>query len=137
MVSHKLSRAISRGLRLKCPECGLGSLFTSMFRMREHCPVCGLRFVREQGYFIGAIYLNVIATESLIFGAFLISMLAHAINEKATYAVLITLAVILPVLFSRHARSLWLCFDHLIDPVTPDANQRSLEEDLLPSRRPF
>src|SRR5262245_46479829 len=136
MLSRNFTQAISRGLRLKCPECGQGSLFVSMFRMREICPVCGLRFARERGYFIGAIYVNVIATESLIFLAFSISLVVHPVTENATYGVLITLAVVLPVLFTRHARSLWLSFDHLIDPPRPDAT-REVDEDLLSPRERF
>jgi len=26
--------------------------------MNEHCPHCGLRFEREQGYFLGAMYIS-------------------------------------------------------------------------------
>ena len=114
-----------RGLRLKCPACGLGRLYQSFFRMRDECPCCGLVFAREQGYFIGAIYLNVIATESLIFAAYLGLILARRINDQSTYTILFALALLLPVLFHRHARSLWLSLDHLLDPPhsrpgTPD-----------------
>ena len=40
--------------------------------MNAHCEYCDLIYEREQGYFIGAIYLNVIATESLLLGTLLI-----------------------------------------------------------------
>ena len=105
-----------RGLKLKCPACGLGQLYESFFRMRDECPYCGLVFAREQGYFIGAIYLNVVATESLIFATYLALILAHRITDQSTYTILFTLALLLPVLFHRHARSLWLSLDHLLDP---------------------
>ncbi len=41
-----------------CPRCRTGRIFgTSIFRifprMHERCPVCGLKFEREQGYFSG------------------------------------------------------------------------------------
>ena len=84
--------------------------------MREECPYCGLVFAREQGYFIGAIYLNVVATESLIFATYLVLILAQRSADGSTYAILFVLALLLPVVFSRHARSLWLSLDHMMDP---------------------
>jgi len=105
-----------RGLKLRCPACGLGALYKSFFAMREECPYCGLVFAREQGYFIGAIYLNVIATESLIFATYLALILAQRSAAGSTYAILFVLALLLPVVFSRHARSLWLSLDHMMDP---------------------
>ena len=46
-----------------CPRCRIGSIFrSSIFRgypsMRERCPVCQLKFEREQGYFLGAMYIS-------------------------------------------------------------------------------
>jgi hypothetical protein len=40
--------------------------------MNAQCGYCDLIYEREQGYFIGAIYLNLIGTESLLLGTFLI-----------------------------------------------------------------
>ena len=47
----------------RCPRCRSGSIFrTSIFRgfprMNERCPVCNLKFEREQGYFLGAMYIS-------------------------------------------------------------------------------
>ena len=47
-----------RGACLRCPRCGARSLFRTWFAMYERCAVCGLRFEREQGYFLGAMYIN-------------------------------------------------------------------------------
>ena len=35
-------RAVWRGMRKKCPECGVGSVFDGYTRSRDHCPHCGL-----------------------------------------------------------------------------------------------
>ena len=32
------------GLRLRCPQCGKGSLFSSYLRLRDACPSCGADF---------------------------------------------------------------------------------------------
>ena len=73
-------------------------------------------FAREQGYFIGAIYVNVIATESLIFFMYLLSLLVLPITDPTIYVVLLVMALVLPLVFFRHARSIWLSFDYVIDP---------------------
>ena len=51
-------RLLMRGLCLRCPRCGARSLFLTWFTMHECCFVCQLRFEREQGYFLGAMYIN-------------------------------------------------------------------------------
>ncbi|GIX48111.1 MAG: hypothetical protein KatS3mg131_2322 [Candidatus Tectimicrobiota bacterium] len=51
-------RLLSRGVRLRCPRCGERTLFRGWFAMHERCSACGLRFAREPGYFLGAMYIN-------------------------------------------------------------------------------
>jgi len=40
---------ILRGLRRRCPRCGEGPLFHGWNRLRESCPVCGLRYEERSG----------------------------------------------------------------------------------------
>src|ERR1700686_190132 len=47
----------------RCPRGRAGSIFRySIFRgfpkMQERCPVCDLKFEREPGYFLGAMYVS-------------------------------------------------------------------------------
>ena len=105
-----------RGLKLRCPACGVGRLYQSFVKMNDECPCCHMVFAREQGYFIGAIYVNVIVTESLIFSAYLISLWVLPVITSTVYIVLFILAFMLPLAFYRHARSIWLSFDYVIDP---------------------
>src|SRR5215475_2830273 len=57
--------ALLRGLRLRCPRCGAPGIFDGFWTLRRFCRACNLRFEREQGYFIGAIYINYFATVSI------------------------------------------------------------------------
>src|ERR687887_1288536 len=46
-----------------CPRCGVGRIFRGSLlrgfpRMNERCPVCDLKFAREEGYFLGAMYIS-------------------------------------------------------------------------------
>src|SRR5260370_1901934 len=54
----RAARIFRRGLRLVCPRCGGARLFSGWFTMTPECPLCGLRYERAQGYFVGAIYIN-------------------------------------------------------------------------------
>src|SRR5262245_55169361 len=45
-------------LRMRCPRCRTGRVFRSLFRMNDPCPHCGLLFEREEGYFLGAMYVS-------------------------------------------------------------------------------
>lgn len=105
-----------RGLTLRCPDCGLGPLYRAAFRMNTQCRYCGLIYEREQGYFIGAIYINVIGTESLLLGTLLIYGLITGTINQTILTVLFFLAIALPLLFYHHSRSLWLCIDYIINP---------------------
>src|SRR5260370_33073588 len=50
-------------LQQRCPRCRMGGIFRySIFRgfpkMCERCAICDLKFEREPGYFLGAMYLS-------------------------------------------------------------------------------
>lgn len=84
--------------------------------MHAHCEYCDLIYEREQGYFIGAIYLNVIGTESMLLGTLLIYGLITGTITQTILSVLIVLAITLPLVFFHHSRSLWLAIDHILNP---------------------
>ena len=104
------------GLRLKCPRCGAGSLYIKPFRIRPACAHCGLKFEREQGYFVGAIYINYAATVGIaVPGFFLLDAFTDlTINQQLWLWV--PFAVIFPLIFFHHSRSLWLALDHFFNP---------------------
>lgn len=109
-------RKLLRGLKLKCPNCGLGPMYGSLFHMRASCVYCDLVFERGQGYFIGAIYINVIATESTLLLTLLIYGLITGTVDQRILTILFVLAIVLPLIFFHHSRSLWLSIDHILNP---------------------
>jgi len=116
---------IRRGVKLRCPECGLGNLYRAPFRMRSRCEFCDLVYEREQGYFVGAIYVNVIVTESLLLGSLLIYVLLARDISETIIAILIVLAMILPLAFFHHSRSLWMSIDHILNPERRNSKEFS------------
>jgi len=104
-------------LRLRCPRCDVGKLYSKPFRMYEHCPQCQLKFEREQGYFVGAIYINYAATVAIAVPGFFLLDAFTTMTIHQQLAVWVPFAVVFPLLFFHHARSLWLAFDHFFNPT--------------------
>jgi hypothetical protein len=94
--------------------------------MHARCAVCGLRFEREQGYFLGAMYVNYAFTVVIVLSSYF--ALAWWTNTSLAQQLLVLggLSVLCPLLFFRHERSVWLSFDYIFNPV-PDV---SLEDHM-------
>jgi hypothetical protein len=84
--------------------------------MRERCPVCDLKFEREQGYFLGAMYIGYALALAMIamFGVLLWTIAAWPFQKTVIAAVLLFLPFA-PVL-TFMARVLWIYLDQTIDP---------------------
>ena len=108
-------RRLAAIVQQQCPRCLQGQVFATLFHMHEQCPVCGLRFEREPGYFTGAMYLSygvaIIVTSPVWL---IMAWLGRPLGE-----VLLVIGPVLvlgcPWLF-RYARVLWLHLDHAVDP---------------------
>ncbi len=75
------------------------------------CPGCGFALEREEGYFAGAIYINIIATFALILGV-AGPMERHPAPALLTQiAVWCLLSVSFPLFFFRYSRGVWLNLD--------------------------
>jgi uncharacterized protein (DUF983 family) len=85
--------------------------------MFEHCPHCGLKFEREQGYFVGAIYINYAATVAIAIPGFFLLDAFTTMTIRQQLAIWLPFAVIFPLLFFHHARSFWLVMDHFFNPT--------------------
>lgn len=109
-----LLKTLVRGLRLRCPVCGESNVFRAPFQVRRQCPACRALFQREAGFFVGAIMLNVIATEGAVMLAFGLCLLALG-GGTLTLPVLFAVALLFPVLFYHHSWSLWLAGDHVVE----------------------
>ena len=108
-------------VRQRCPRCRTGNIFRySVFRgfpkMHERCPVCDLKFEREPGYFLGAMYVSyglgivIIA----VFAALLWSMTGWWITKDTVWAVILFLPLAPTTAF--FSRVLWIYLDQTIDP---------------------
>jgi uncharacterized protein (DUF983 family) len=91
---------ISSIIGLRCPVCREGKVFSNIFlKMHSNCPVCGLKFEREPGYFLGAMYFS------------------YGMAIPILVATLIFLPMVVPIV--RYSRVMWLHLDRFFDPQEP------------------
>lgn len=86
-------------------------MFRGRFAMNDPCPVCGLIFQREEGYFLGAMYV------SYVLGCFILVPLFLAIQELlpgrpfvALFVTVLLYLPLVPVVF-RWSRVGWIYFE--------------------------
>src|SRR5437763_2972656 len=60
-------------LRQRCPRCRRGPMFRGLFTMNDPCPVCGLVFQREEGYFLGAMYVSYVLASALLIPSYFLA----------------------------------------------------------------
>lgn len=105
-----------RGLLLRCPRCGKAKLFRRGFTMYDRCPNCDWVFEREEGYWTGAMAVNLVISE-IIVAVVVIPLAAMQTPLLPLLAIGIPATALLPILFYRHSKSLWMCIDFMIHPV--------------------
>jgi uncharacterized protein (DUF983 family) len=121
---------IRRGLRLRCPECGVSPIFVPAKRVRsiwdwftplDGCPRCGYAYEREQGYFLLAVWgvnYGVVAGLGLIV-SFILGYFFGLSTVKQIFFVIVPMPF-LSFLIARHAKSLFIAMDHYFDPHLKD-----------------
>jgi hypothetical protein len=85
--------------------------------MHERCPLCHLKFEREQGYFLGAMYISYgLALLAIAIFALLVWLTTRRPMEKLALPAILLFLPLVPsiTLFSR---VLWVYFDQAIDPT--------------------
>jgi uncharacterized protein (DUF983 family) len=107
-------------LRQLCPRCRTGKIFRRSVwlfpPMNDRCPACNLKFEREQGYFLGAMYISYglgILTIAL-FSAAVWQFLKWPLVQSVEAGIVLFLPLV-PVL-TWMARVLWIYMDQAIDP---------------------
>ena len=110
-----LETLLGRAMRLKCPRCGQGPLFSGWFRMPERCSSCAFKFHRAPGYFLGSTYINYGLTALLITICFIVGRILFQIPSKQLVWPLLGVCLVFPLIIFRHSRALWLALDCQFD----------------------
>lgn len=114
---------------LRCPLCGISPIFPTLrttrtlrdwFTPLDGCPRCGYPYDREPGYFLLAIWAVNYGFASLFgLGIYIaILLFAPGISTPRLLIVVLVPVVLFNLFFARHAKALFIAFDHYFDPHT-------------------
>ncbi len=83
--------------------------------MPTACSHCRLNFTREPGFYLGSIYVNYGITSLAILIAYFALTLVYDTRHGTKLGICLAIAILMPILLFRHARSLWLGMDIFVD----------------------
>jgi uncharacterized protein (DUF983 family) len=104
-----------------CPRCRRGKIFRSSIlrgfaRLNERCTICGLRFEREQGYFLGAMYISyALAIVLISLLAVIVWLFTRWSLERIVVGGFLLFLPTVPAV-ALFSRVLWIYLDQTIDP---------------------
>jgi hypothetical protein len=92
-------------------------MFRGRLTMNDPCPVCGLVFQREEGYFLGAMYVSYVLSTVILGALYLgaIAVLPTRDNLPVTLTMLLLYLPLMPAVF-RYSRVLWIYFERASCP---------------------
>jgi uncharacterized protein (DUF983 family) len=112
---------------LRCPVCGTGKIFRNFINMAPACTVCGYIYEREQGYFIGAMYINYGVTVLAIMAGWVILELVVKVSWDMMLWLLAIIAIGIPIGFYPYSKALWMALDLSFDPPKTGGHVRSAQ----------
>lgn len=118
----------------RCPVCLRGRTFRSFLGMHRTCPVCGVQFERESGYFLNAMFFAYALGFLIIVPTALYLYLRGTTTLQFSAVISAELLLLWPFVF-RYSRILWMHADQLLDPrprsapKTPQSQQSDTLRD--------
>ncbi|MEX0868767.1 MAG: DUF983 domain-containing protein [Nitriliruptoraceae bacterium] len=124
-------RPLIRGVQGRCPHCGGRGIFRGIANLEDACPSCGFSFVREDGYWVGAMTVNT-AIILVVFGAWFVGGMVvtwPAVPWTGLLVGGIVVNSIIPFLLYGWSKAIWVGLDltfnparaHEFRPADPDA----------------
>jgi uncharacterized protein (DUF983 family) len=109
-------------LRQRCPRCRTGRIFRGRFAMNDPCPVCGLVFQREEGYFLGSMYTSYVISCALLTTFYFVAVAFLPDWDSILLAVvaMVPFLPLLPAVF-RYSRVTWIYFERAGCPTAVSA----------------
>jgi uncharacterized protein (DUF983 family) len=121
--ARPIALTLWRCLKLQCPACGRASLIERPFNIKKRCTACTVIFKREEGFFVGAIMANVMATEGVILLVYFLCLIFTRAGDQTILAILFVTGIGFPLAFYHHSWALWLGLDHLIEGLPQGRNK--------------
>jgi uncharacterized protein (DUF983 family) len=117
------STVLVRGFTKRCGRCGARGIFDGYFRLKERCPRCGYRFVREPGAFTGAMLVSFTFTLGAMIAPLMLYVLWRGVTGDeqlgfAPFAVAcVVLAFVVPLVGYPFSASGWAAMDLVMRPL--------------------
>lgn len=102
-----VGRMLRTTLTGRCPACGRASAFDGLYRLKETCSACGVRFERDEGSFLGALAVGYGFT-LLVLAAYAWIVIPRYGLGDGVVAGLVVVAVAAVLLVYRPAKAWWL-----------------------------
>jgi len=109
-------RMLWRGLTRRCARCGGGHLFHRWFTMIDDCPHCGLHFEREQGYWAGALAINIGISGAVFVAVFVVALVLTVpdVPVAPLLAILVPLMIVTPIVAYPFSKTIWVAVDRAL-----------------------
>lgn len=108
-----------RGLRGACPHCGARGIFAGIADLKDHCPTCRFSFVREEGYWVGAMIV-IMALVLVFFGAWFVGGMVLTWPDVPWTMLMIggiVLNGLVPFVLYGWSKTIWLGLDLAFNPA--------------------
>jgi uncharacterized protein (DUF983 family) len=111
-------RGLIRAVLARCPLCGARGIWRSFGQMVDHCPGCGYRFAREEGYWVGGLVVNIGVAIALFFVVFVGGMVVTWPEVPWTgLGIVSVLAMgVGPVGLYPQSKTIWVWIDRKFHP---------------------
>jgi uncharacterized protein (DUF983 family) len=103
----------------RCPVCCEGKVFKSLWGMNTHCPVCGIKFERETGYFLNSMFIGYAVGLLILVPTAVVLFFLNVDLLVFSTVIIVVSALVWPLVF-RYARVLWMHADQMLDPRRPE-----------------
>jgi uncharacterized protein (DUF983 family) len=101
----------------RCPRCRTQRIFNGLFSMHDSCPLCGLPFRREEGFWLGAMYVSYGIAVVILVPLFFFFQWLFPSWPGLLVAFISTLPYVpLTPLIFRYSRVLWIFFEDYVEP---------------------
>ena len=90
--------------------------------MAENCPRCGVKFEREEGYWVGAMIMNTTVT-FLLFGLVFVGLIVATwpdVQWATVMAGSVAVCLLVPIIFYPISKSLWFGLEMSWHPLEED-----------------
>ena len=118
-TTRSLARQLRKGFGRRCGRCGQGKAFRTYFEMEPRCDVCDYWFEREEGYWTGAMIVNIAVCEAWFFLLFIGTVLLTLPDVAWAPLLIVGLVTngLLPVVFYPFSKSIWMALDLYTHPL--------------------